>query len=84
MTIQQVIDRWLESKPAKSHLSPAVGIPSISTDGELLFSYDLEIGYTEEDGTKVVRTKRLRLFSRTTDRHIRTALYRGAKDEKEV
>lgn len=84
MTIQQVINRWLESRPAKSHLSPTVGIPSLSTDGELLFSYDEEIGYTTESGTKIIRTKKLYHFSQTTDRHIRTALRSGAKNEGRV
>ena len=61
-----VINAWINGEVGKTPNK------SIKTDGGSLFSYDLEIGYTDVQGRKVSRDY-TGVYSRTTDNHIALA-----------
>jgi hypothetical protein len=63
MKMQDVINSWINNSSAKTANN------SISTNGSSIFSYDLEIGYTDVTGAKVARDYS-GVFSRTTTRHV--------------
>lgn len=48
------------------------GCSNIRTDGESLWSYDLKIGYTDENGDKILLdyTKSGIYYSSTTSKHV--------------
>lgn len=63
MKTQDVINSWINNSSSKTVNN------SIRTDGSSIFSYDLEIGYTDVTGAKVARDYS-GVFSRTTTRHV--------------
>ena len=63
-----VAKRWAMGEPARSHTG------NLYTDGEKIYSYELQIGDTSDDGLKVVRDYTARgsygFRSQTTSCHI--------------
>ena len=49
VTNSEVAEAWALGQPAKNHTG------SFSTDGQRIYSYELQIGDTTESGAKVVR-----------------------------
>ena len=84
MKNEDVVRAWVKGIPSSSG--------HIRTDGYNLFSYDLKIGYTVRD-KKIVygyTAGHGRFISKTTSRHVRTALqyandvekWKGEKNER--
>ena len=64
-TIDSVIYHWLRGKPERAS--------SLWTDGEIIYSYRMPIGYTDQEGRKVLRNhtaKGLGFISQTTSQHV--------------
>ena len=73
-TIDSVIYHWLRGKPEKAG--------SMWTDGDSIYSYQMEIGHTDQDGRKVLcnhTAKGLGFVSQTTSQHV--GRVRGYADE---
>ena len=70
-TIDSVIYHWLRNKKEKA--------TSLWTDGDIIYSYQMPIGYTNQEGRKIVwnhTAKGLGFVSQTTSQHVnRVALY---------
>ena len=71
---------WVEGREAVSHTG------NLSTDGKAIFSYELQIGDTAENGKKFVRDYTARgsygFQSMTTSQHVGMLRYiRGAKEQ---
>tara|TARA_Y100000114_G_scaffold147387_1_gene159132 strand:- start:806 stop:1069 length:264 start_codon:yes stop_codon:yes gene_type:complete len=71
---------WVEGREAVSHTG------NLSTDGKAIFSYELQIGDTGENGKKIVRDYTARgsygFRSQTTSCHVGMLRYiRGAKEQ---
>lgn len=68
MTNSQVLEAWLDSRPASTS--------NLSTDGMYLYSYELEIGrYTWSDETPtLLNYRKENSVSRTTSKHITQAI----------
>ena len=62
---EQVVDAWTNSESARN------GRHSLHTDGSNLYSYNLLIGFTSENGNKVALEHRAPHFvSQTTSCHV--------------
>lgn len=78
-----IIDAWNEGrakKGAKAQNNPDVHFGNgdmrrLSTDGQNLYSYDMQIGGTNEDGQKIILNPLYGRISVTTDAHIRSAMW---------
>lgn len=78
-----VIDAWNEGKAkkgAKAQMSPDVfhgtnDLRRLSTDGTRLYSYDMLIGHTNNDGQKLILAPLYGKISTTTDAHIKSAMW---------
>lgn len=68
MRVDEVIKRWIGNKHGKTAISLKASVRRLQTDGSDLFSYELKIGYTKPDGTKVLLDKAN--SSKTTNAHI--------------
>ena len=71
---------WVQGREAVSHTG------NLSTDGKAIFSYELQIGDTSDDGKKFVRDYTARgsygFRSMTTSQHVGLLRYiRGAKEQ---
>ncbi len=69
---EQVVDAWTNGESARN------GRRSLHTDGSNLYSYNLLIGFTSENGNKVVLEHRAPHFvSQTTSCHVGIAARYG-------
>jgi len=76
----QVTLAWAEDRPATSHTG------NLHTDGKKIYSYELQIGDTTEDGKKIVKDYTARgsygFRSMTTSQHVGKLRYiHGAKTQ---
>ena len=72
MKIDQVPKFWRNGAPAKSFTN------NYWTDGKSLYSYNLQIGYTCQDGKKILIEYNARannFISATTSRHVNLAAF---------
>ncbi len=70
VSIQSVVDKWASGYAWKS------GTGSLHTDGQDLYSYNLKIGYTDDQGKKVAidyTAPGKAFYSQTTSKHVTLA-----------
>ena len=72
MNVKDIPVLWVTNQPGKTYNK------SLITDGKDLYSYRLKIGYTDEQGQKVIlkyTAEYNNFVSTTTSRHVNLASY---------